>query len=222
MSDPRADALRVGYAAVARAYREHLSDELAGKPLDRAFLDAFVDSCGPGRLGDAGGARGLIVDVGCGPGHIARYLATRGATVDGLDLSPEMIAEARAGHPDLAFRVGDMFALPYETASVRGIVAFYAIVHLRSDELAAPFTEFHRVLAPRGLVALAFHAGSETKHVDELFGCPTSLDFIFHPPDAVAAALAGAGFTIEARLEREPYPAHEYPSRRCYLFARKT
>ncbi|MEO8707390.1 MAG: class I SAM-dependent methyltransferase [Kofleriaceae bacterium] len=210
MPDPRADTLRTGYATVARAYREHLIDELAGKPLDRAFLDAFAERC-----------RGTIADVGCGPGHIARYLAGRGASVEGLDLSPAMIEEATASHPDLRFRVADMFALPYEPATLAGIVAFYAIVHLQTVELVAPFREFHRVLAPGGLAAIAFHIGAETVHVDELFGCATSLDFTMHRPEAVAAALAEVGFVIEARLDREPYPDVEHPSQRTYLLARK-
>jgi SAM-dependent methyltransferase len=210
VSDPRADALRTGYAPIARAYREQLGGELAGKPLDRAFLDAFAERC----------AGGQIVDVGCGPGHVARYLAGRGARVEGIDLSPEMIAEASAGHPDLAFRVADMFALPHATGSLAGVVAFYAIVHLRSSELAAPLAEFRRVLAAGGLVALAFHAGTDTVHVDELFGHATSLDFMFHDPEVVVRALAAAGFTLEARLDREPYPGAEHPSRRTYLLAR--
>ncbi|MEJ7600781.1 MAG: class I SAM-dependent methyltransferase [Kofleriaceae bacterium] len=209
MTDPRANELRAGYASVARAYREHLADELAGKPLDRAFLDAFAERC----------AGGPIVDVGCGPGHVARYLASRDARVEGLDLSPEMIEEARLSHPALTFRVGDMFALPYEAGSIRGIVAFYAIVHLRSDELVAPFRELRRVLAPGGLLALAFHIGSETVHVDNLFGAATSLDFTMHAPDAVVAALGEAGFALEARLDREPYPDAEHPTRRTYLLA---
>lgn len=211
MTDPRADVLRRGYAPVARAYREHLIDELAGKPLDRGFLDAVVAHAGDG----------LIVDVGCGPGQIARYLAARGARVEGIDLSPEMIAEARACHPALAFRVADMFALPYADGALAGIVAFYAIVHLRDDELAAPLREFHRVIAPGKIIALAFHVGTDTVHVEELFGCATSLDFMLHRPDAVIAALDGAGFALVARLDREPYADVEYPSQRCYLLARK-
>ena len=209
MSESDADAIRAGYAPVARAYREHLQDELAGKPLDRAFLDAFVERCGGGR----------IADIGCGPGHIARYLADRGANVEGIDLSPEMIDEARASHPDLAFRVGDMFALPAQVADLAGIVAFYAIVHTPTDRL--PFREFHRVLAPGGLAAIAFHAGSQTVHVDDLFGVATSLDFTFHDPDAVVAALGAAGFTLEARLDRAPYPGIEHASQRTYLLVRK-
>lgn len=210
MSDPRADELRRGYAPIARAYREHLGDELAGKPLDRAFLDAFAERCAGGR----------IVDVGCGPGHVARYLADRGARVEGVDLSPAMIAEATACHPGIAFREADMFALPYADGALAGVIAFYAIVHLRADELAAPCRELHRVLAPGGLAALAFHAGTDTVHVDELFGCATSLDFMFHRPEAVTAALVDAGFTLEARLDRAPYPGAEHPTQRTYLLAR--
>jgi SAM-dependent methyltransferase len=211
VNDPRADVVRHGYAPVARAYREQLLDELAGKPLDRAFLDAFAEQTRVGR----------IVEVGCGPGQIARYLADHGAAVEGLDLSPEMIAEATASHPGLAFRVGDMFALPYDDASLRGVVAFYAIVHLRTEELGAPFREIHRVLAPGGMAAIAFHAGDDTVHASELFGCATSLDFMFHRPEAVVAALVEAGLTLEARLDRAPYPGAEHPSQRCYLLARR-
>jgi SAM-dependent methyltransferase len=203
------DAIRAGYAPVARAYREHLQDELAGKPLDRAFLDAFAERCAGGR----------IADIGCGPGHIARYLADRGANVEGIDLSPEMIDEAGASHPVIAFRVGDMFDLPPEVVNLAGIVAFYAIVHTPTDRL--PFHEFHRVLAPGGLAAIAFHAGGQTVHVDDLFGVATSLDFTFHDPDAVVAALSEAGFTLEARLDRAPYPGVEHASQRTYLLARK-
>ncbi|MEP6859115.1 MAG: class I SAM-dependent methyltransferase [Deltaproteobacteria bacterium] len=204
-----ADAIRAGYAPVARAYREHLQDELAGKPLDRAFLDAFVERCGGGR----------IADIGCGTGHVARYLAARGANVEGIDLSPEMIDEARASHPAITFRVADMFALPRDVANLAGIVAFYAIVHTPTDRL--PFREFHRVLAPGGLAAIAFHAGSQTVHVADLFGVATSLDFTFHDPDAVVAALDEAGFTREARLDRAPYPGVEHASQRTYLLVRK-
>jgi SAM-dependent methyltransferase len=212
MIDPNADAIRAGYAPVARAYREHLYDELAGKPLDRAFLTAFAERCA-----------GPIADVGCGPGHVARYLADRGARVTGVDLSPEMIAEARAAYPDLAFTVGDLFALPaiYPAGDLAGIVAFYAIVHLAPESLTAAFASFRDALAPGGLVALAFHIGTELVHVDALFGCATSLDFRMHDPAQVIASLAAAGLTLEARLDRAPYPDAEHPTQRCYLLARR-
>jgi len=47
----------------------------------------------------------FIVDVGCGTGQLTAEIAQRGATVVGLDSSPEMIARARANFPDLQFEV---------------------------------------------------------------------------------------------------------------------
>lgn len=193
--------MRDSYAPIARGYADALADELAGKPLDRAFLDAFAERC-----------RGPILEVGCGPGQIAAYLASRGAEVAGLDLSPAMIAEARRLYPAIAFEVGDMFALPHR--GLAGIAAFYAIVHTRDFK----FASFAAALAPGGLVAIAFHAGDETIHVDELFGAKTSLDFYYHRPETVIAALERDGLHVEARLERRPYPG-EHQSQRCYLLA---
>ncbi len=50
-----------------------------------------------------------VLDVGCGPGNSSRVLAERfpGARVRGIDSSPEMIAAARARHPDLEFSLCD-------------------------------------------------------------------------------------------------------------------
>ena len=113
-----------------------------------------------------------------------------------------------------------MRALDLLDASLAGIVAFYAIVHFAPAELPSVFGEMRRVLAPDGLALVAFHAGDETVHVDELFGRPVSLDFRFHQPDVVAAALRDVGLAVTESVEREPYDGVEYPSRRCYLLAR--
>src|SRR5262249_11833077 len=115
---------------------------------------------------------------------------------------------------------GDMNRLELPDASLAGAILFYAIIHLRADELGPVFAELRRVLALGAPALLAFHAGNEVVHRDELFGAPVSLDFRFHDPDAVAAALAKAGMAVVERTEREPYEGAEYPSRRCYLLAR--
>jgi len=142
-------------------------------------------------------------------------------TRDASHVSREMIEAAIASHPGQPFRVGDLFALPHAAASLAGAVLFYAIVHVLPAHLDGPCRELARVLRPGGLALLAFHIGDESNHVTELFGCATDLDFQFHQPAQVSAALVAAGFAIEARLDRAPVPGAEYPSQRCYLLARR-
>jgi len=60
----------------------------------------------------AANAPGTVVDLGCGPGNLTRLLAERwpGATVTGLDSSPEMVARARKDVPSIEFAVADVRA----------------------------------------------------------------------------------------------------------------
>lgn len=50
-----------------------------------------------------------LLDVGCGPGSITADLAARVGSVVGIDPSTEVIAAARAEHPDLDLWVDDLF-----------------------------------------------------------------------------------------------------------------
>jgi hypothetical protein len=80
--------------------------------------------------------------------------------------------------------------------------------------------EMRRVLSSGGLALVSFHVGNDVVHVDDLFGAPVNLDFRFHDPAAMIAALRAAAFAVMEHVEREPYKGAEYPSRRCYLLAR--
>jgi SAM-dependent methyltransferase len=114
-----------------------------------------------------------------------------------------------------------MLALPLADASLVGVVAFYAIVHLSPAGLRQALAEMHRVLHPGGRLLVAFHIGEGSKHVEEFLGHSVSLDFVFFTPQIVTAELAAAGFEGVEVIERDPYPQVEYPSRRAYVFARK-
>ena len=206
--------VRESYDSAAEAYAEHLVSELAHKPLDRHLLNRFAE--------DTRG-RGLVADIGCGPGHVARYLHDQGATVVGIDLSANMVAAAARRNPGLDFKVGDMRDLALTEGSLAGIVAFYSIVHFEEHELAAIMRELRRVLMPGAPALVAFHVarqGDQVVHLDELFGAPVSLDFRFHSPASVVGAMTAAGLAIFEHVERQPYEGAEYPSRRCYLLGR--
>jgi SAM-dependent methyltransferase len=204
--------IRESYDRLAEEYTRRIADELRHKPLDRALLDRFAEQTK---------GRGDVCDMGCGPGHVARYLRDAGASVFGLDLSPGMLLQARNLNPDIPFREGDMLSLDLSNASLAGVAAFYAIVNIPRRSHPTVFHEICRVLQPDGLLLLAFHTGNEILHEEELWGQKISMDFLLLPPSEIKLELEAAGFTIEEVIEREPYPDVEYPSRRAYIFARK-
>lgn len=201
------------YGRVAARYADAFLDELVAKPLDRALLTWFADD-----VRARGGGR--VADLGTGSGQIARFLHDRGLLVTGIDLSSDMIAEARKRHPGLAFETGDLLALGAADGSFAALTAFYAIVHLDADQLTAAFTEARRVLAPGGGLLLSWHVGDETLVPAEFLGETCDLGWNFFPTATIVAAVERAGLTAEVRLEREPY-ASEHASVRGYLLARR-
>jgi SAM-dependent methyltransferase len=205
-------ACRTSYDIVADEYVRRIYDELQHKPLDRELLDRFAE-----RVRDAGPA----CDMGCGPGHVARYLHERGVSVCGVDLSPAMVECARRLNPGIEFQQGNMLALDVPDETWTGIAAFYSIIHIPRGDLPRVLAELRRVLTPAGTLLVAFHTGDQSVHLDEWWGHKVSVDFHFFPVAEVAACLREAGFEIEEIIERDPYPEVEHPSRRGYIFARR-
>ena len=210
------DRTRASYDAVAAAYAEALSDELGGKPLDRALLAVFAE-----QVRDVGRGESRVWDVGCGPGHVTAFLAGLGLRAAGIDLSGEMIEQAAKRHPDLEFSTGSMTALPAVDASWDGLVSFYSLIHMIDDaDVRAALAEFRRVLAGGGLLLLAVHAGEETRHLRRVVrrrgGRVVPL-----LRSRLARRRARAGrFAVEALTRREPYPGTEVATPRAYFLAR--
>ena len=202
-----------GYDLVADEYARRISDELRHKALDCRLLDRFAESVRNS---------GIACDLGCGPGHIARYLHGRGIQVCGMDLSRGMVERARRLNPGIELNQGDMRTLPVRDNTWAGIAAFYAIVHLPLPDLDRSLREMMRVLAPGGRLLLSFHIGEDTAQIESLWESGAALEFHFFRVSTVRGSIERAGFEIEEIIERDPYaPEVEYQSRRAYIFAQK-
>jgi SAM-dependent methyltransferase len=203
---------QTSYDRIADEYVLRIFEELQHKALDRQLLDRFAAS-----VRDVG----LVCDMGCGPGHVARYLHERGVQVCGVDLSAEMVDRARRLTPAVEFQQGDMMALDTPDGAWVGIAAFYSLIHIPRTDMLHALAELRRLLRPGGVLLLSFHIGDDTLHLDDLWGHKVCVDFFFFRSAEMAGYLTSAGFEIEEIIEREPYPDVEHQSRRSYIFARR-
>jgi SAM-dependent methyltransferase len=207
------EAIRESYDTVAVDYAHLLRDALAAAPHDRAVLGLFAEL-----VRAAGG--GPVADVGCGPGRITAHLARLGLEAFGIDLSPGMVGVARRDHPGLRFEVGSMTDLSLADGSLGGLLAWYSLIHLPDDVVAAVLRRFRRALRPGGLVLLAFQVGDEVRLKTSGYGGhPMRVDVHLRPPDRVAAWLQDAGLQVDSRLVRRPQPPEGTPQ--GYLLARR-
>jgi SAM-dependent methyltransferase len=99
-----------------------------------------------------------LLDVACGTGVVAITAARRGATVSALDLTPELLSQARenekiAGCDAIEWTEGDAESLPYPDGSFDVVISQFGHMFAPRPEVA--LSEMRRVLKPGGRIAFA-------------------------------------------------------------------
>jgi uncharacterized protein YceH (UPF0502 family) len=209
----RDDRVRATYAAVATDYAEQLVTELDGLPFERWLLDRVVAEV----------AGRPVLDAGCGPGHVTAYLAAAGADASGIDLTPEMVAQARARFPGVRYDVGDLTRVlrPATAEGWGAILCWYSLIHLAGSELPAAVAALARPLVPGGVLVLACHGGREVRRQTSWFGHDVSLDFVLREPAELVAAATAAGLDGIEWYLRGPLADRQETTQRLYLIARR-
>lgn len=168
------------YSRRAAEYADLFGSMAAVHPSDRQLVDTWADA-----------VTGPVIDAGCGPGHWTNYLVRRGTPASGMDLSPDLIARARAHYPGLSFEVGNLDALEADTGSVGGLMSWYSLIHHEPSTIQVPLTEFARVLGPGGGLLLGFFEGPVVEKFDHAV-----LDAYKWPVTELSRELRAAGFDV--------------------------
>ena len=129
------DAELAGWSTRPASYDHHLS------PITNQVIAPIVSA-----LGLLRGRR--VLDVCCGPGHLAGAMAAGGADVEGIDFAATMVAKARQNYASLRFREGDAEALPYADGAFDHVVCAFGVMHIDCPDVA--IAEAFRVLRAGG------------------------------------------------------------------------
>jgi SAM-dependent methyltransferase len=141
-----------------------------------------------------------VLDVGCGTGNVAVPAARAGARVWGIDLAPNLIAEARleartSGLP-ITFDVGDAESLPYADERFDTVVTMFGAMFAYRPERVA--RELIRVTRRGGRIAMANWTSEGL--IGRLWRAHAALT---PDPDGVPSPFRwGDEATVAARLER--------------------
>lgn len=129
-------------------------DECAKKRIYAALDKEEYSSIFDNTLGDVKGK--MILDIGCASGISAILFGLRGAKVVGVDISPELIEQAKnliretSNKADVKFEVGDAENLRVQNESV-DIIFFGGVIHHFPDKTKV-ISECHRVLRKGGRI----------------------------------------------------------------------
>ncbi len=188
---PAADGVRRGYDRWALVY-DH----------DQNPLPALEEPVVREALGDVRGLR--VVDLGCGTGRHALWLAAAGAAVTAVDFSEGMLEEARRkpGAVSVRFVVHDLDRpLPFADAAFDLVVSGLVLEHL--SDLGAFFAEARRVLRPgsRAVVSAMhpamFLRGTQARFTDPASGEKVQPGSLAHTLGGMVLAALRAGFALE-------------------------
>lgn len=178
--------VRDAYTAVAQQYIELFANVDVGHAddLDLIVRHLTIPS-------------GVVLDVGCGPGHRTDHLSSLGVNAIGFDLVPAFIDHARRAFPGGRYGLGSAAQLPMPDGVIAGMLAWYSLIHLAPEELDGVLTELRRVLAPGARLVVGFFDGERVASFEHKV-----ITAHYWPVDEMADGLARAGFREVERLCR--------------------
>jgi ubiquinone/menaquinone biosynthesis C-methylase UbiE len=150
------------------------------------------------RLADVrAGAR--VLDVACGPGTLSVLAARRGATVDALDFSPQMVEQfqaaiARERLTGVNVAVGDGQQLPFADAAYDAGFSMFGLMFF--PDRSRGFAELRRCVRPGGVVVVSS----------------------WHPMEANVPFCAGIFAALRERMPNLPFGSQEAPLSKADVF----
>jgi trans-aconitate methyltransferase len=123
-----------------------------------------------------------ILEIGCGPGNITKYLLKKRPDfrIEGIDVSPNMIALAKANNPAASFNVMDCRQIDSLQSKFDGIVCGFCFPYLSESDSAKLVKDCGSLLNDNGVLYISFVEGDYSKSGFQTASSGHRTYFYFH------------------------------------------
>jgi 2-polyprenyl-3-methyl-5-hydroxy-6-metoxy-1,4-benzoquinol methylase len=106
-----------------------------------------------------------ILEIGCGPGNISKYLLSKRPDFDifGIDIAPNMIELAQKNNPNASFAIMDSRNIDEIKTKFDGIVCGFCLPYLSQEDSQKLITDCSNLLKENGLIYISFVEGDPNK-----------------------------------------------------------
>lgn len=142
------------------------------------------------------GENAKILEVGCGPGNITKYLLSKrpGFAIYGIDIAPNMIELAKKNNPSANFAIMDCRNIDELKTKYDGIVCGFCLPYLSQADSQKFIKDCSDLLNEDGLLYISFVEGDPLKSAFQVSSTGDRSYFYFHRLDDLKASLLESKF----------------------------
>ncbi len=149
-----------------------------------------------------------ILELGCGPGNITKYLLTRRPDfqIEAIDLAPNMIKLAKENNPSAQFHIMDCRNIHTLTTKFNAIISGFTLPYLSKDECEKLILDCSNLLEHQGIVYLSCIEGNyENSGYEYSSNGQEKMYIYYHQEDYIQQMLKENNFDL-IQVFRKPYP----------------
>ena len=137
-----------------------------------------------------------VLEIGCGPGNITRYLLSKrpDVKITGIDVAPNMIQLAKENNPTADFQVMDARYLSLLSGKYDAIICGFCLPYLEKEDAEQLISDCAGLLEPGGVFYLSTIEGPYEKSGFEQGSTGDGSYVYYYEKEFLGNCLAKAGF----------------------------
>lgn len=157
------------------------------------YDDTYDDFCEELGLESA-----TILEIGCGPGNVTKYLLNKNPNyrITATDVSPNMVALAKANNPKADCRVVDCREIDKLVGQFNGIVCGFYLPYLSEADTSKLIKDCSNLLEDKGVLYISFVEGDYSHSGFQTGSSGDRVYFHFYTLDGLTKMLDETNFEI--------------------------